>query len=215
MSDLSDRIWSALKASVDEKAFAARIGEILPEKHDAPAPASARPHATPAKTASSGVANELLERWSLADVLDESILHANPSDKAYPLRLLFAEMSARMTESDEALAFASAANFFFRTESDEESRVALGIEVSRAFYTFARTLDQGILSRTAPSFATLLSTQLERLKFEAIDHLTTFDSQVHERERGASSNGAIKEVRTFACRIIASGMVRAKAKVMT
>jgi hypothetical protein len=124
-------------------------------------------------------------------------------------------MSARMTESDEALTFASAVNFYFRTESDEESRVALGIEVSRAFYAFARTLDQGLLSRTAPSFAALLSTQLERLKFEAVDHLSTYDSQVHERERGASQNGAIREVRTFACRIIASGMVRAKARVMT
>jgi hypothetical protein len=216
MSDISERVWSALKASIDDKAFSARLAELVPESAPASAPASSPPpppkHAhVPGKS----VSNELLEKWSLADVLDESILHANPSDKPYPLRLLFAEMSANMAESDEALTFAAAANLYFRTECDEEARVTLGIEVSRAFYTFARTLDASLLPRAAPSFAALLSTQLERTKLESVDHLTAFDSNLHERDRGASAGGTIREVRTFACRIVASGMVRAKARVMT
>jgi hypothetical protein len=161
------------------------------------------------------VGNALLERWSLADVLDDSILCANPSDKGYPLRLLFGEMSATMASSDEALTFAAAVNFFFRTSGEEESRVALGLEVSRAFYAFARGLEPQLRTSAAPILATLLSSDLSRLRFESVDHISTFDSNLHERDRQSGQGSSIREVRTFLCRITASGMVRTKARVLT
>jgi hypothetical protein len=124
-------------------------------------------------------------------------------------------MSATMATSDEALTFAAAVNFFFRTSGEEESRVALGIEVSRAFYAFARSLEPALRTTAAPILATLLSSELPRLRFESVDHLGTFDSNVHERERQSGQGGTIREVRTFLCRITASGMVRTKARVLT
>lgn len=210
-AELTDKVFEALRASVDSDALAARLADLAPP---ASAPRSGRPHAEKPEAGKS-VANALLERWSLADVLDDSILCANPSDKGYPLRLLFGEMSATMATSDEALTFAAAVNFFFRTSGEEEARVAVGTEVSRAFYTFARTLTKELRTQAAPILATLLSSELSRLRFESVDHLTTFDSNVHEREQKSGQGGAIREVRTFLCRITASGMVRTKARVLT
>ena len=243
-ANLTEKLFSALRASVDEKTLATKLAQIS-ELHSAsasssPSPASSArgadgptsstrggpaasashtgishgPHASHAAHASKA-SNELLSRWSLADVLDDSILGANPSSKGYPLRLLFAEMSAQMATSDEALTFAAAVNLYFRTEGEEEARVALGMEVSRAFYVFAQTLDPALRPTAAQGLATLLSSDLPRLRFESADHLTTFDSAVHERERGSSQGAAIRELRTFVCRITATGMVRTKARVLT
>ena len=64
--------------------------------------------------------------------------------------------------------------------------------------------------------AKLLGSQVTRLRFESVDHLPTFDSKVHERERG--SNGASAKVRapgSFLCRVAASGAIRMKARVHT
>jgi hypothetical protein len=216
--DLAEKVFAALRASVDTKALASRLEE-LGASGEPRRPASSPPASAPArehgKHHEGSVGNELLARWSLADVLDESILHANPGDKGYPLRILFGEMSAGMATSDEALTFAAAVNLYFRTSGDEESRVALGMEVSRAFYAFARSLDAPLRASAAQSLAVLLSSDLPRVRFESTDHLTAFDSAVHERERGSGSGAAIREVRTFLCRITATGLVRAKARVLT
>lgn len=194
--ELTEKLFSALRASVDAEALGAKLATLTADNPG-------------------GVNNALLERWSLADVLDESILLANPSDKGYPLRLLFGEMSATMATSDEALTFAAAVNFYFRSSGEEEARVAVGLEVSRAFYAFARGLEPQLRTTAAPILATLLSSELPRLRFESVDQLATFDSNVHERDRQSGQGGAIREVRTFLCRIQATGMVRTKARVFT
>ncbi len=214
--ELAEKLFSALRASVDADALGAALTELTRPAEAAPrsdrGPASEK-HGHEQKAGA--VSNALLERWSLADVLDESILLANPSDKGYPLRLLFGEMSATMATSDEALTFAAAVNFYFRTSGEEEARVAVGLEVSRAFYAFARKLEPQLLTTAAPILATLLSSELPRLRFESVDHLSTFDSNVHERDRQSGQGGPIREVRTFLCRIQATGMVRIKARVLT
>lgn len=218
LTELTEKVFEALRASVDTDALGARLAALHAELSPVSAPRSERspaPRTNDKHEGKSSVANALLERWSLADVLDDSILLANPSDKGYPLRLLFGEMSATMATSDEALTFAAAVNFFFRTSGEEESRVALGMEVSRAFYAFARTLEPQLRSTAAPILATLLSSELPRLRFESVDHLGTFDSNMHERDRQSGQGGAIREVRTFLCRITASGLVRTKARVLT
>ena len=225
-AELTEQLFAALRASVDAEALGARLAALAAlasPPHEPPAPyksdAAERSHGSEKaggeKAESRSVSNALLERWSLADVLDDSILLANPSDKGYPLRLLFGEMSATMATSDPALTFAAAVNFYFRTSSEEEARVAVGMEVSRAFYAFARELDAQVRTSAAPILATLLSSELPRLRFESVDHLSTFDSGVHERERQSGQGGTIREVRTFLCRITATGMVRTKARVLT
>jgi len=64
--------------------------------------------------------------------------------------------------------------------------------------------------------AALLSTELQRVRLEAVDHMTTFDSQVHERAQGSDASSAhVRRPTSFLCRVPQTGMVRMKALVLT
>jgi hypothetical protein len=83
-SQLAEKVFEALRASVDADALGARLAALGAELSPVSAPRSERsraPHTDDKQEGKSSVGNALLERWSLADVLDDSILHANPSDK--------------------------------------------------------------------------------------------------------------------------------------
>ena len=160
----------------------------------------------------------ILSRLSMADLLDESILGARPDDKSFPLRVLFGEISGKVDTDDEALALASGLNFYFRAKMEEDARVSLGSELSRAYYTFTANqhLERDLVTRASPLLAALLSTEVSRVRFESVDHTSTFDSQVHERAREASpSSSRIVRPATFLCRVAGNNMVRAKAQVIT
>jgi hypothetical protein len=125
---------------------------------------------------------------------------------------------AESLETDAGFTFSCAANFYFRAAMDEEAKMRLGIETSRAFYRFARDagLEQTQIAQVAPLVATLLNGELSRVRLESVDHLGVFDSSVHEREPGSDGASAhIVEARAFLCRVSANNMVRVKALVRT
>jgi hypothetical protein len=156
-------------------------------------------------------------RFLLQDILDESILGAKAGDKSYPLRLFLSELSVR-SETESAFVLLCAFNVYFRIEADDEVKQRLGFEISRLFYTFMdEAHPDGLLARdVAALVATLLSTELQRVRLEAVDHLTTFDSQVHERAPGSDASSAhVRRPASFLCRVPQSGMVRMKALVLT
>lgn len=162
-------------------------------------------------------ADVVMGRFVLGDLLDEGILAARPDDDAFPLRLVLGEMGARL-EQEEGMVLAAALNLYFRAPMEDEDRAVVGFEASRAFYRFAEAagLEAEVRTQAAPLLAKLLGSQVTRLRFESVDHLPTFDSKVHERERG--SNGASAKVRapgSFLCRVAASGAIRMKARVHT
>jgi hypothetical protein len=156
-------------------------------------------------------------RFLLEDILDESILGAKAGDKSFPLRLLFAELSAR-TKDDQAFLLLCALNTYFRIDADDEVKMRLGFEVSRVFYRFMEAAKPEDLhaSQVSGLVAALLSTELSRVRLEAIDHAATFDSQLHERAAGSDTgSSAVKRPASFLCRIPQTGMVRIKAVVIT
>ena len=158
----------------------------------------------------------ILEKLVLADILDESILGARPEDTSFPLRVLFGAISEHLGE-DEGFALASGLSFYFRSEMDEEAKVHVGLAVSRLYYEFAAEhLEEGSAENVSPLLAKLMSTELSRLSFDAVDHMQVYDSSVHERSAGSdSSSAAITAPNTFACRVSSSEMVRFKAVVTT
>lgn len=163
------------------------------------------------------VAQAVLDRLLLSDVLDDSILASKPGDSSFPLRVFFGELGQGL-DDDVAFALAAAINFYFRVPLEEEARIALGIEVSRLYYSFAekRPLDPTIVKQLSPLVAKLLSTELERVRFESVDGDTTFDSTAHERALGSSpSKGTIRTPKTFLCRVVSNSMIRNKAVVKT
>jgi hypothetical protein len=175
--------------------------------------------ATPATPAASSPqpSNDLLGKLVLADILDDAILGARPGEKGFPLRTLLHRL-AEALETDAGFTFACAANFYFRATTDEETKMRLGVETSRAFYRFARdaALEPPQIAQVAPLVATLLNGELSRVRLESLDHLTVFDSQVHERELGSDGASAqIVATRAFLCRVAANNMVRVKALVRT
>lgn len=162
-------------------------------------------------------ADVVMSRFVLGDLLDDAILGARPGDDAFPLRIVLGELGGRL-EEDDALTFAAALNLFFRAPMEDEDRAVVGIEASRAFYRFAKAaqIEEEARAQAAPLLAKLLGSQLARLRFEAVDHLRTYDSKVHEREAGA--NGSSHKViapASFLCRVQATGAVRTKAGVHT
>jgi len=166
----------------------------------------------------STTSDKLLSRIVLGDILDDSILSARPSDRTFPLRLLFGEMGARLTkdgdEADHAFTLASGLNFFFRAEMDGESKARVAIEVSRTFYEAG--FDPEMVSKAAPLLAALLSGGLERIKLESVDHMKVFDSQLHERTGTSDPSGSrIVRPASFLCRVTANNVVKAKAQVVT
>ncbi len=197
-------LFEALEGSVDPAALEARVRKIC-----SPATVDGDERRT---------ASAILARLSMGDLLDDSILGAKPDEKSFPLRVLLGEVSARIEGDDDALALAAGLNFYFRARIDEDARVAVGLELSRAYYTFTakHRLDRDLVARASPLLAALLSTEVSRVRFEAVDHAQTFDSASHERAREAStSQSRIARPVTFLCRVAGNNMVRTKAIILT
>jgi hypothetical protein len=193
-------LFDAIARSIDEKKLEGELRALT----RAGAPPSSR---------SSGPS----ARFLLQDILDESILAAKAGDKSYPLRLFLSELASR-AESDGAFVLLCAFNVYFRIEADDEVKQRLGFEISRLFYAFMEEVHpDGLLARdVAGLVAALLSTELQRVRLEAVDHLTTFDSQVHERAPGSDASSAhVRRPSSFLCRVPQTGMVRMKALVLT
>ena len=160
---------------------------------------------------------EVLRRVVLADVLDDEILAARPGDRSYPLRLFFGALGEALTD-ETAFTLSCALNLFFRGEMEEKWKMRVGVETSRLYYRFASDgkLDGPTTKLVSPLLAKLLSTQLDRLRLEAIDHAGVFDSALHDREPGSNAASAgIKRPASMLCRVVANGAVRVKAGVVT
>jgi hypothetical protein len=159
----------------------------------------------------------VLERFVLGDLLDDSILGARPGDKSFPLRALLGELGAHLGD-ERSFTLLAGLNFFFRSEMEEEDKMRLGFEVSRLYYRFVRELGMEDAARreTSPLLATLMTSELSRLVFESVDHVSAFDSKFHERDAGADPHGArIKSPVSFMTKVAQNSMVRLKAKVLT
>jgi len=156
-------------------------------------------------------------RFVLGDLLDDAILAARPGDDAFPLRLVLGELGNRL-EDDAGLVFSAALNLYFRAPMEDEDRAVVGVEASRAFYRFCAEagLEEEVRRQAAPLLAKLMGSQLGRLGFEAVDHTTTFDSKIHEREAAANpASPRIVVPASFLCRVVANGTIRTKARVLT
>jgi hypothetical protein len=214
-------------AAIDRDRLAREIGQLVAAATPAPVsqskpapsvppPASAAPRSQPASARHDAGTNSVLAKLVLDDLLDDAILGARPADKEYPLRLALGELGMRL-EEDDALAFAGALNLYFRADMDEEQAVRVGFEASRAWYRFARAagLEPQLVRQASPLLAALLTSRVARVTFSSVDHLTTFDSQIHEREPGAdgTSGAGGATATSFAVKVAGSGMVRMKARV--
>ena len=61
-----------------------------------------------------------------------------------------------------------------------------------------------------------MSTELERVRFESVDHTKVYDSQVHERTADSDPTGSrILRPASFLCRVQTNNAVKAKAQVVT
>lgn len=173
-------------------------------------------------------AQRVLTRIVLGDILDDAILSARPQDRTFPLRLFFGELSRLLGSeeadgsatnvSDGAFVLASGLNFFFRAAMSPESKMRVGIEVSRQLYGVAHAaeLDREMIAKAAPLLATLMTNELERLKFESVDHTRVFDGQIHERTPSSDPTAHnIVRPASFLCRVAANNAVKIKAEVVT
>ncbi len=184
--------------------------------------ASKVPVNTVAKTPSH-TSDQVLHRIVLSDILDEGILGARPQDKAFPLRMLFADLGDALVKAeppalaDASFALASALNFYFRATLDEEARVSVGIAISKLYYAFVAMVQKETreVQATSPLLAALLSGELERTKLESVDHQRSFDGTLHDREAGSGASPTIVAPQSFLCRVTASGVVRSRALVRT
>lgn len=220
-----DRIKKAILGVIERSIDGHELAEIVRAAARGPRPTHPE---VPEQKAPTANAQRLLTRIVLGDILDESILGARPQDRTFPLRLFFGELSrllamdaeddTRSTTSDAAFTLASGLNFFFRASMDPESKMKVGLELSRQLYALVRSaqLDAELVSTSAPLLAALMTNELERLKFESVDHVKVFDSQLHERASGSDPT-AFNIVRpaSFLCRVVANNTVRAKAEVIT
>ncbi len=218
-----ERIKQAVLSVIERTDFARELARTLtPAPTDAPTAA-----AVPAAAVSPG-SQKLLTRIVLGDILDDTILGARPQDRTFPLRLLFSELGTLLThEGDEgpkghaadlAFTFASGLNFFFRAAMDPEAKLRVGFEVSRQLYLLAHDarLDAEVVAKAAPLLATMMTTELERLRFETVDHAKVFDSSVHERTADSDPTGSrILRPASFLCRVATNNAVKAKAQVVT
>ena len=200
-------VIEAVFSAVDPVRLRRELSRAMPsEARSAPQP----------KVADVAAKANLLERIVLTDILDDSILGARPHDEPFPLRLLLSRLGERL-DDDDAFAFANALNLFFRVSMDDEMKMRVGLQVSALYYRFAPQsgLEAHEVARVSPLLATLMSSELPRLRFESIDHQTVFDSTIHERSEGSSpSASAIRPV-TFLCRVATSNAVRVRAMVRT
>jgi hypothetical protein len=193
-------LWALLAKHVDQegarRAVEARFGS-------AAAPAAAVDHSRDA----------LLGKLVLSDVLDDAITAARPDSPSFPLRLFFGELAARLSE-ERAFTLACGLSFYFRATLEEDSLAQYGVEVSRAFYAFP--IDADLRRKCAPLVAALLTTQLENTELSCLEDAHVFDSATMERDRGADRSAASPVLpRSFFLRVVASGLVKRKALVVT
>lgn len=214
---IKQAVLSAIERSDFSRVLARAVGDVASAS---PALASAAP--TPATPAPSPGTQKLLARIVLGDILDDSILGARPQDRTFPLRLFFSELGALLAQDDAhadlAFTLASGLNFFFRAAMDGEAKIRVGLEVSRQLYALAHDakLDAEMVAKAAPLLATIMTSELERVRFESIDHTKVFDSQVHERTATSDPTGSrILRPASFLCRVQANNAVKAKAQVVT
>ena len=204
-SDKARRLLQAVLDSPDEEALTQRAralvgGGAAPAGRDSGVSESAK---------------ELERRFSMADILDDSILQARSGDTTFPLRLFFSELVTR-AHDDNAFALACGVNSYFRIGMNEESKIALGVEVSKLYYRFAPTLDAQHVRALSPLLAQLMSTELERVVLESVDGDTVFDSAKHERAPEADQTSRrIRAPQSFLCRVGSNERPRFKALVVT
>ena len=204
----------ALERSDFSRLLAGEVGEAQPGT--APEPAL-----SPSPSAGT---QTLLTRIVLGDILDDSILGARAQDRTFPLRLFFSELGTLLAVEDHgaelAFTLASGLNFFFRAAMEPEAKIRVGLEVSRQLYVLAYDarvkMDAEMISKATPLLATIMSSELERVRFESIDHTKVYDSQIHERTSTSDPTGSrILRPASFLCRVQANNAVKAKAQVVT
>ena len=228
-----DRIKQAVLSVMERTDFARQLAhaveELVPARPAAsPMASTIAPTTTSAPSAPSAGTQKLLTRIVLGDILDDAILGARPQDRTFPLRLLFSELSTLLAHdgdegplahsAEQAFTLASGLNFFFRATMDGEAKIRVGLEVSRQLYTLAHDakMDADVVAKAAPLLASLMSTELERVRFESIDHTKVYDSQVHERTSASDPTGSrILRPASFLCRVSTNNAVKAKAQVVT
>ncbi|MBX3230049.1 MAG: hypothetical protein KIT84_25555 [Labilithrix sp.] len=212
-------IKRAVIAALEKSVPASELADVVRQYARGPRPT----YPDTGEDAPSAGAQKLLTRIVLGDILDDGILAARPSDPAFPLRLFFAELSRLLgtdveTFSDHAFVLASGLNFFFRATMDPEAKMRVGIEVSKQLYSLAHAaqIDRHIFAKSTPLLAALMTNELERLKFESVDHIKVFDSALHERAPGADPTSfAISRPASFLCRVASNNAIKVKAEVHT
>ncbi len=210
----NERLKRAVLATLEQALDADALARAVTEAGAVVGPTTAAP---------SPGAQKLLAKIVLSDLLDDAILSARPEDRTFPLRLFFAELGTLLASDDEtradlAFCLASGLNFFFRATMDPEGKVRAALETSRAFYAVAYgvPLDPELIVKSAPLLAALLTSELDKVRLEAVDHTKVFDSQIHERAAGADpTSSRIVRPETFLCRVTANNAVKAKAQVFT
>ena len=219
-----ERVLSALGAAIDADKLSAELERlaIVATARTAPPPGAMNVPVPAMPAASTGMGGHaqhpVLAKLVIDDLLDDSIREAKRDDRTFPLRLLLGEVSAALATSDEAFALGAALATFFRSTQTDEAKMYLALEASEHFYRFAaaQKLETALVQKSAPLLAALLSSELERLKLESVDHVVAFDSSTCERGPGAdSTQSRVLRPLSFVCRINASQAVRAKAKVLT
>ncbi len=216
-SEIKRAVLGAIERTLD----AHDLAEIVKSYARGPRPTlPTNPNDTP----KSPGAKKLLTQIVLGDILDDAILSARPQDRTFPLRLFFGELSRLLASEAEddaegaAFTFASGLNFFFRASMDAESKMRVGYAVSRQLYAFAHAahLDAELVSKATPLLAALMTSELERLKFESVDHVRVFDSELHERASGSDPTAfGILRPTSFLCRVASNNAVKLKAEVLT
>jgi hypothetical protein len=204
--ELAKDVLEAVMASVDRERLARALDRVVPSS----------PPSSGSAPAGNKTATAVLHRIVLSDILDDAILSARPGETSFPLRMFFGALGDGLAD-DTAFALASGLNFYFRVGMDEEAKMRVGIEVSALYYKFVEdAFERDVVVQLSPLLARLMSTELERLRFESIDGAGMFDSSIHERVPGSDSTGArIRSPKSFLCRVVSTSMVRSKALVST
>ena len=212
-----ERIKQAVLEAIERTEFARVVASLVAGERER--------ERQPEETSATGGTQKLLTRIVLGDILDDSILGARPQDRTFPLRLFFSELGTLLANDESpaaepAFTLASGLNFFFRAEMDPEAKIRVGLEVSRQLYALAHDahakLDADMVAKAAPLLATLMTTELERVRFESVDHVKVYDSQIHERTAASDPTGSrILRPASFLCRVQANNTVKAKAQVVT
>ncbi len=228
MSGVARELFEAILAAVDEEqleaALRARLGapdssataEVAAPPLDAGEGMDTEPGGDGESDEERASDDSLHGRLLLADLLGDDIVGARQGDASFPVRVFISKLGEQL-EDEGAFALANGLSFYFRAAMDEEARVRVGLEVSRLYYAFAGwALDLSERRAVSPLLARLMSAELDRLRFEAVDHEPVFDSAMHERSKEAdSSSKHLQSPVTFLCRVAANDMVRFKAVVTT